>query len=122
MKNKIFGKNLFLIAEIGVNHEGDIKLAKKLIKLAKNAGADAAKFQSYKANKIAAKNSPAYWDISKESTKSQYKLFKKYDSFGPSEYKELYNYCDKIGIEFMSTPFDEEAADFLNPLQRFIKV
>ena len=60
----------YIIAEIGVNHEGSIERAKHLIDLAKEGGADAAKFQSYKADTIASKNSPAYWDTSKEPTKS----------------------------------------------------
>ena len=51
----------YIIAEIGVNHEGSIDQAKRLIDLAKEGGADAAKFQSYKANTLASKNSPSYW-------------------------------------------------------------
>lgn len=120
-KNSI-GQELFVIAEIGVNHGGDINLAKELIDLAKKGGAHAAKFQSYKAHKIAAIDSPAYWDTSKEPTESQFELFKKFDSFGPEEYEELAAYCKKVGIEFLSTPFDLEAVDFLNPLQRLVKV
>lgn len=112
----------YIIAEIGVNHEGSIDLAKRLIKEAKEAGAHAAKFQSYKAEKIASKNSPAYWDTNKEPTESQYKLFKKYDSFGPEEYQALAQYCDEIGIDFMSTPFDLEAVDFLNPYMKAFKI
>ena len=71
----------YIIAEIGVNHEGSIDQAKKLIDLAKEGGADAAKFQSYKANTLASKNSPSYWDRSQEPTQSQYELFKKFDKF-----------------------------------------
>ena len=112
----------YIIAEIGVNHEGDMELAKQLIRESKEAGAHAAKFQSYKADKIASKNSPAYWDTSKESTDSQYKLFKKYDGFGEAEYRELANYCGEIGIDFLSTPFDLEAVDFLDPLMPLFKV
>ncbi len=112
----MLGKKLYLIAEIGVNHEGSIEKAKLLIDLAKKGGAHAAKFQSYKADKIASKNSPAYWDISKEPTKSQYDLFKKFDSFDEKNYIELYEYCKKVDIDFMSTPFDLEAVDFLNNL------
>ena len=67
----------YIIAEIGVNHEGSIDQAKRLIDLAKEGGADAAKFQSYKANTLASKNSPSYWDRTQEPTKSQYHLFKK---------------------------------------------
>ncbi len=120
----IVGDNLnpYIIAEIGVNHEGDIELAKQLIEEAAEGGAHAAKFQSYKADKIASKNSPAYWDQRKEKTDSQYKLFKKYDSFGEEEYLELAEHCSKVGIHFMSTPFDLEAVDFLSPLMPAFKI
>jgi len=114
--------NPYIIAEIGVNHEGDMELAKQLILEAKEGGAHAAKFQSYKAEKIASKNSPAYWDTNKEPTDSQYKLFKKYDGFGEEQYKELANYCQDLGIDFLSTPFDLEAVDFLEPLMPLFKV
>ena len=112
----------YIIAEIGVNHEGSIELAKRLIDEALEGGAHAAKFQSYKASKIASKNSPAYWDQTKEPTDSQYKLFQKYDGFGEKEYLELADYCKKIGIDFMSTPFDLDAVDFLAPLMPAFKV
>ena len=71
----------YIIAEIGVNHEGSFEKAKELIELAKEGGADAAKFQAYKAETLASKQSPAYWDLLKEPTTSQYELFKKYDKF-----------------------------------------
>ncbi|PJE80506.1 N,N'-diacetyllegionaminic acid synthase [invertebrate metagenome] len=112
----------YIIAEIGVNHGGSLELAKELILQAKNGGAHAAKFQSYKAGKIASKNSPAYWNQSKEPTESQYKLFQKYDTFGENEYKELADYCQYVGIDFMSTPFDLEAVDFLDPLMPAFKI
>ena len=66
----------YVIAEIGVNHEGSMDLAKRLIDQAKQGGADAAKFQSYKADTLASKHSPAYWDINKEPTQSQHQLFR----------------------------------------------
>ena len=106
----------FIIAEIGVNHEGSMATAKRLIRDAKEGGADAVKFQSYKAETLASKDSPAYWDIEKEPTTSQYKLFKKHDSFWVYEMNELKSYCDSLEIEFMSTPFDLESADFLNSM------
>ena len=112
----------FIIAEAGVNHECDMDVAKRLIYEAKEGGADAIKFQTYKAGKIASKHSPYYWDISKESTKSQYKLFKKYDKFWKNEYEELKLLCDDIDIEFMSTPFDFESANFLNDLMNVFKI
>ena len=106
--------NLYLIAEIGVNHEGNLSLAKKLIKQVANAGANAAKFQTYKADTLASKNSPAYWDQKKEKTNSQYALFKKYDAFGKKEYEVLSNYCRKLKVDFLSTPFDIDSVDFLH--------
>jgi sialic acid synthase SpsE len=112
----------YVIAEIGVNHEGSLDLAKKLIEMAKEGGADAAKFQTYKAETLASRHSPAYWDTSKEPTLSQFELFQKYDSFGPAEYQELSRYCTDIGIDFVSTPFDDAAVDLLAPLVPFFKV
>lgn len=112
----------FIIAEAGVNHEGSMELAKRLIDEAAEGGAHAIKFQSYKAERLASKNSPYYWDITKEPTRSQYELFKKYDKFWKKEYEELKKYCDKTGIEFMSTPFDIESANFLNDLMNVFKI
>jgi N-acetylneuraminate synthase len=116
------GSRPYVIAEIGVNHEGDLDLAKTLIDLAKEGGADAAKFQSYKAGRIASKHSPAYWDTSKEPTPSQFQLFTKYDKFGPEEYQTLAEHCRKVGIDFLSTPFDAGAVEFLDPLVPFHKI
>ena len=101
----------YVIAEIGVNHEGSMAQAKRLIELAKQGGADAAKFQSYKADTLASKHSPAYWDTSKEPTLSQHQLFQKYDNFGADEYVELAAHCRNTGIEFLSTPFDDAAIE-----------
>jgi len=112
----------YIIAEIGVNHEGSMQLAKRLVDEAKEGGADAVKFQSYKAETLASKDSPSYWDTSKEPTTSQYELFKKHDSFWIEEMQELKNYCDEVGIEFMSTPFDIESADFLNDMMDVYKI
>lgn len=112
----------YIIAEIGVNHGGKLDLAKQMILLAKEGGANAVKFQTYKAGLIAAKNSPYYWDLSKEPTKNQYELFKKYDNFDKRDYYELAKYCEKIKIDFISTPFDENAVEFLNPIMPFYKV
>lgn len=112
----------YLIAEIGVNHEGSIDRALSLIRLAKEAGASAAKFQSYKAEQLAAVDSPAYWDLEKEPTGTQFELFKKYDSFGEDEFKVLAEYCGGIGIDFLSTPFDPAWVPVLNPLVPFFKI
>lgn len=112
----------YIIAEVGVNHEGDMDLAKRLIDEAKEGGADAVKFQTYKAERIASKHSPVYWDTSKEPTQSQYELFKKYDKFWKNEFEELKKFCDATGIEFLSTPFDIESAEFLNDLMPVFKI
>jgi N-acetylneuraminate synthase len=122
--SRLVGENdaPYIIAEIGVNHEGSLATAKLLIEAAKRGGADAAKFQTYKAGLIASKFSPSYWDTSKEPTTSQYELFTKYDSFGEAEYKELADHCKKFDIEFVSTPFDIGAVEMLDPLVKYFKI
>lgn len=112
----------YVIAEIGVNHGGSLELAKRLIDLAQEGGADAAKFQTYKADTLASRNSPAYWDLAKEPTTSQFKLFQKYDSFGPEEYRELARHCGVRGVDFVSTPFDSAAVEMLDELVPFFKI
>lgn len=112
----------YVIAEIGMNYEGDMTLAKLLIDQAKAGGADAVKFQTYKAETLAQKDSPAYWDTSLESATSQFALFKRYDSFWVDEYRELKRHCDKVGVEFMSTPFDSESVGFLSELVPAFKI
>lgn len=118
--NKI--RKPYIIAEAGVNHEGSLDTAKMQIEQAADAGCHAIKFQTYKAEKIASKDSPYYWDLNEEPTESQYQLFKKYDKFWKKEYEALKIHCDKNNIEFLSTPFDTESFDFLNDLMPAIKV
>lgn len=112
----------YIIAEAGVNHEGSIDFAKRLIDEAAESGAHAIKFQTYKADTIASKDSPYYWDLSKEPTRSQYELFKKYDKFWKNEYEQLAKYCESSNIEFMSTPFDVDSAKFLNEMMSVFKI
>ncbi|CAI3237847.1 N-acetylneuraminate synthase family protein [Desulfovibrio legallii] len=112
----------YVIAEAGVNHEGSMEIARRLIDEAAAGGADAIKFQTYKAASLASKDSPAYWDTSKEPTRSQYELFKKHDSFWKNEFEALKKHCDAAGIAFMSTPFDVESAHFLNDLMEVFKI
>lgn len=115
-------KRPFLIAEAGVNHEGSLSTAFEMIDAAAEAGADAIKFQSYKAETLAIRKSPAYWDQTKEPIASQFELFKKYDSFGDSEYIQLAKRCEEKGIIFMSTPFDSHFVDFLDDLMPVYKI
>ncbi|MDR2820178.1 MAG: N-acetylneuraminate synthase family protein [Desulfovibrio sp.] len=111
-----------VIAEAGVNHEGSMETARRLIDEAAEGGADAIKFQTYKAATLASKDSPAYWDTGKEPTRSQYELFKKHDSFWKNEFEALKKHCDAAGIAFLSTPFDVESAYFLNDLMDVFKI
>lgn len=120
----------YLIAEMGVNFydtaraEGitPMEAAKRYIDGAAEACCDCAKFQSYKADTIVSKNSPAYWDLTKEPTKTQYDLFKKHDSFGEAEFAELCEYTHAKGMDFTSTPFDYASADYLEKYVDFYKI
>lgn len=112
----------YIIAEAGVNHEGSMDIARRLIDEAKEGGANAIKFQTYKASTIASKDSPAYWDTTKEPTTSQFELFTKHDKFWKDEMEALKRYCDQVGIEFLSTPFDIESANFLNDMMDVFKI
>lgn len=120
----------YLIAEMGVNFYDTAKAmgispldaAKLYIDKAAEVGIDCAKFQSYKAGTIVSKNSPAYWDTTKEPTKTQYELFLKHDNFGEEEYRELCNYTHAKGMDFTSTPFDYASADYLEDMVDFYKI
>lgn len=94
---------VFIIAEIGLNHGGDIELAKKLIDSAANAGADAVKFQTYLTEKRVPKDSPIF-DILKKC------------ELPFSAFKELNDYSKERGVLFFSTPFDEESVDYLESI------
>lgn len=123
-------KRPYLIAEMGVNFYDTAKVlgispleaAKVYIDKAAEVGVDCAKFQSYKAGTIVSKNSPAYWDIMKEPTKTQYELFLKHDGFGEKEYRELCDYTHAKGMDFTSTPFDYASVDYLYDMVDFYKI
>lgn len=123
-------KKPYLIAEMGVNFYdtarekgiSPLEAAKLYIDRAAEVGIDCAKFQSYKAETIVSKNSPAYWDITKEPTKTQYELFLKHDSFNEKEYRELCDYTHSKGMDFTSTPFDYASADYLEEMVDFYKI
>lgn len=134
MKNTIVERakegKFVLIAEIGVNYYdiakkmeiSTMEAAKLMVQEAKDAGIHAVKFQTYKAETLAAKESPSYWDTNEEVTTSQFELFKKFDSFSYEDYKELAQYCNSIGIEFLSTAFDIQSADYLYELMNVYKI
>ncbi len=120
----------YFIAEMGVNFYDTAKVmgitpleaAMLYIDKAAEVGIDCAKFQSYKAETIVSKNSPAYWDTTKETTKTQYELFRKFDHFGEAEYHKLCEYTHAKGMDFTSTPFDYASADYLEELVDFYKI
>jgi N,N'-diacetyllegionaminate synthase len=105
---------VFIIAEAGVNHNGSIKLAKELVEIAKVAGADAVKFQTFKAENVVTKTAKkaSYQIKSNSDSESQFEMIKKLE-LSEDEHKELFNYCKLLNIEFMSTPFDMGSIDFL---------
>lgn len=106
--------SVYIIAEAGVNHNGQIELAKKLIDAAKASGADAVKFQTFRADELVTQTAKKadYQLKNTASTESQYDMIKKLE-LQIEEYFLLKAYADKIGIEFLSTPFDESSLKVL---------
>lgn len=106
----------YIIAEAGVNHNGSFELACKLVDAAKAAGVDCVKFQTFKAKNLVSRNA-AKADYQKETTGdgSQEDMLKKLE-LSYDEFIELKKYCDRVGISFLSTPFDFESIDFLNSI------
>ena len=116
--------NVIIIAEAGVNHNGSIDLAKKLIDAAVNAGVDFVKFQTFKADKIVTQSAEKaeYQKNATGTTESQYEMLKKLE-LTDAMHHELFEYCQKSSIQFLSTGFDIESVDFLLSLgQKLIKV
>lgn len=110
-------QDVFVIAEAGVNHNGDIDLAKKLVYAAKQAGADAIKFQTFKAENLVLKSAKKaeYQKERTASEESQFDMLKKLE-LSQEEFQELKEYCDSLGILFLSTPFDSDSITFLNEI------
>ena len=107
--------HVYIIAEAGVNHNGRLDLALQLCNAAKDAGADAVKFQTWKTEKIVTRNAElaVYQENNiSDKTKSQFKMLKElelsYDNF-----EVVKNHCDEIGIQFLSTPDEIDSLDFL---------
>ena len=109
MENKVF-----IIAEAGVNHNGSTKLAKQLIDVAHNAGVDAVKFQTFKAELTISRNAQKanYQKETTDAKESQYEMIKKLE-LDIDTHKELMAYCQKKNIMFLSTPFDHDSIDML---------
>jgi N,N'-diacetyllegionaminate synthase len=110
-------KKTFIIAEAGVNHNGSLELAIKLAEKAKEIGADCVKYQTFKAEQIVTSNSPkAQYQLKvTDSSESQFDMLKKLE-LKKEDFATIKNHCEKIGIEFMSTPYNPEDALLLNDL------
>jgi len=107
--------SVFIIAEAGVNHNGSIGLAKKLVDIAVEAGADVVKFQTFKADKLVIKGAQKaeYQKQTTSAKESQYEMIKKLE-LDENMHRELIHYCNEKQIIFLSTPFDHDSIDMLN--------
>lgn len=108
---------VFIIAEIGVNHNGDVELAKRMIRAAKAAGADCAKFQTFQANQVAVSDAPKA-DYQKEVTdpkESQINMLKQLE-LPELAWCDIMDYCREVDIEFLSTPYSFDDANLLESL------
>ena len=117
-------KKIIIIAEIGVNHNGSLKIAKKLVDGAKKAGADIVKFQVYKTKFLVSKKTPLAKYQKKNTQKKivdQFDLLKKYE-LSEKNIIFLINYCKKKKIEFMATPFDRESLKIIKNNVKRIKI
>lgn len=113
-------KRSIIIAEIGVNHNGSLKIAKKLIDIAKKSGADFVKFQTYKTENIVRKftRMAAYQKKNLKKEITQFEMLKKLE-LSENSHKNLINYCKKKKISFLSSPFDLESLNLLFRLKIF---
>lgn len=108
--------SVYIIAEAGVNHNGSFELACKLVDAAKEAGVDCIKFQTFKSEKLVSHNAQkAEYQKSTTGEGSQIDMLKKLE-LSYEEFISLKAYCDKVGICFLSTPFDFESINFLNSI------
>lgn len=109
--------SVFIIAEAGVNHNGDISLARQMIEVACEARADAIKFQSFKAEELVTTSAPkaAYQADPNSKLENQYSMLKRLE-LSPEHHQQLIDCCLQHKIEFLSTGFDEESIDMLNKL------
>ena len=109
---------VLIIAEAGVNHNGDMRKAKKLIDVAADAGVDFVKFQTFKSSKLASRKAPKAEYQEKNTTdeqESQLKMLQRLE-LSPEDHFELMDYCKDRGVSFFSTAFDNESLDFLNDI------
>lgn len=113
----------FILAEAGVNHNGDINLAKQLIDAAHDAGVDAVKFQTWKTELLVTEDAEMaeYQKENTQQVESQFQMLKRLE-LSYDDFSELKTYCDNKGITFLSTPDEEQSATFLDQLQDQFKI
>lgn len=111
------GRGTYIIAEAGVNHNGSVEIAKRLIDAAKTCGADAVKFQTFKAEKLVTRSAEKaeYQKRAGGAGDSQFEMLKRLELV-EDDFRLLLHHCTQVGIEFLSSPFDEESADMLDSL------
>ena len=111
------GEPCFIIAEAGVNHNGRLEMARRLVDIAVQAGADAVKFQTFKAEEVVTKNADkaAYQKETTGTQESQYEMIKKLE-LSEEKHVKLKGYADEQNILFLSTPYDKPSVDFLSQL------
>lgn len=112
-QREISTNQVTFIAEAGVNHNGSVSSAKELAVAAKRAGAQIIKFQTYTTEKLVSNKARKFWVKDGDTSVYQSDTYSKSKDLSPAEYKQLKNYCDEIGIEFLSTPFDSESLNLL---------
>lgn len=108
-------KKVLIIAEVGVNHDGNIKTAKKMVDAAIKSGADAVKFQTFNAEELVTRDCKTADHQKKSGMNNQFDLLKS-EELTIDEFKELKNYCDKKNIEFISTPYDVKSVGVLDEM------
>jgi sialic acid synthase SpsE len=110
------GEPCYVIAEAGVNHNCELGLGKRLVEAAAASGADAIKFQNYTASRISTRVAPRYWFEPKDPKGSQWDTFDRLDKLSDADFKALLAHAKQFGIPAFSTPFDDQAVDFLASL------
>jgi N,N'-diacetyllegionaminate synthase len=119
MRSNFFSQlsQVYLIAEIGVNHNGDMGMAQKMVLAAKSAGADAVKFQTFTAAALVTRGTPKvrYQEVTTSLNETHYEMIRKLE-LGRSEHRDLAAFCAEVEIDFLSTPYDIDSAQFLTEL------
>src|ERR1700721_500785 len=109
--------HVFIIAEAGVNHNGSLHLALRLIDAAKASGADAVKFQTFRADMLATRSAhkAAYQERTTSDAESQFEMLQRLE-LDAAAHRRLIDHCEQVGIQFLSSPFDSQSADLLDTM------